>query len=162
LNSEVNGTMPQNWKKNNGAQMPYLDQDETIVWSNISKAGILNRRVSQIMAITQSSIIFSQENCIPAKYPLSYLDDVLVVDTNSRGTGSHVTVGVGGYYSRSYIGTSKFQSHSSGTLLFMHNGVPFLKWDMIQDPHNLANLVKYEKKQQQNVTSGMDWISRPN
>lgn len=154
--------MPLGWKKSNVAQPPQLSSDEEIIWSSVNKKGISHREISQYMCITNFSIILSRVNAAIAKIPLSFIDDIIIIDSHSQGQGSHMTVGTGGYYSRAYIGTSNFKSQSVGNIIMMHGGRPIMTWNNMKSPYELKNLILTEKRQQQNVTDGMMWINKPN
>ena len=123
---------------------------ETIVWKNITTKGFWHKRIAQALELTNYNVILND-----LRIPLSDIDNVIVSDTHSISHGSHMTIGTGGYYARSYMGFSNSTSNQIGTVMWMQNGVPRMTWTNISDPTGLARLASYEIKQQKNVTAGM-------
>jgi hypothetical protein len=79
----------------------------------------------------------------------------MVTNQHSVSHGTHYTIGVGGRYTRTYMGFSDSASNQIGNVVFFTKGIPRMTFIGVSDPHGLANLANYEIKQQHNVTDGM-------
>jgi hypothetical protein len=76
--------------KNNG------NNNEVILWKNVSTKGFFHKRVVLALELTNFSVIINN-----TRVPLSEIDNVVVINQYSYSSGSHYTIGLGSYYTRS-------------------------------------------------------------
>jgi hypothetical protein len=123
---------------------------EVILWKNITTKGFFHKRVVTALELTNFNVIIND-----TRVPLSEIDNVIVMNQHSVSHGTHYTIGVGGRYTRTYMGFSNSNSNQIGDVMFMQNGTPRMTFLGVYDPHGLANLANYEIKQNRNVGIGM-------
>jgi hypothetical protein len=118
------------------------DRPETILWRNSIRKGFWHRHTVKILELTTDRIvIIDDEKHTTTRVPWSKIDNVIVMNQHSTGTGYHYTVGTG-HYVRNYAGINTWNGYTVGEVCFIGGGVMKVIFKGLGDPHGVANLAK--------------------
>ena len=130
---------------------PFLSGDEELLWINTKTAGIVNKHLKWLEALTNFRAIyydFAKHEC--GRITLSFVDDVIVKNENT--TSESNKFGTFTEYSlRTFAGIEMSKSYGSsrtiGDVLFMSGEKPIVTFVQVSGPHELASLAKTVIKQ---------------
>lgn len=119
-----------------------LQPSEQILWSDIKRSGwILHKRIVQILAVTNYSIILWRENLSQTTINLSDISSIEVMDRKSSGSSHYMGYSFGNRQFRNYRSIGDYSSKQIGTVIFFVGSSPVMTWYGISDPMSLKSLV---------------------
>ena len=130
---------------------PFLSDDEALLWINTKTAGIVNKHLRWLEALTNFRAIyydFAKHEC--GRITLSFVDDVIVKNENTTSESNRF-----GTFTedslRTFAGIEMSKSYGSsrtiGDVLFMRGEKPIVTFVQVSSPHELASLARAAIKQ---------------
>jgi hypothetical protein len=123
--------------------LPFLLEEESIIWNNLTTEGIINKKATWLEIITNQRILqYSFQKHAANHVALDVLEDAVVM--NQRRISQSISSGSYGRskYHIAGTGSSRSTGITISDIVFISQGGPIITFHQVQDPRGLVKLVK--------------------
>jgi ribosomal protein L40E len=135
--------------------IPYLMENEEILWKQEQTSGILNKKITYGEVVTNFRIfMYDFRSHDSGMVAMNVIDDAIVSNSHRESQSTRIGTFIGGGQLGKQFGFGGIspsygtgESHTVGDVVILFNGQPVHKFSQISDPQGLARLIKSVKKE---------------